>query len=138
MVLMDISQVNTSSKSFQVSLIFSLFSNFNNSYIEYKSWFNNNYPEITSYNIVNFYKLHILYNLSKEFDEILYLDFDVIPIKYENFFEEWDLSKGIAIMDGTAESQKDIATEHASLVNSKYQNNLAQIGIEYLESCMLR
>jgi hypothetical protein len=96
---------------------------YDNSYIEYKSWFNNNYPEITSYNIVNFYKLHILYNLSKEFDEILYLDFDVIPIKYENFFEEWDLSKGIAIMDGTAKSQTDIASEHTSLAMSKYKNN---------------
>ena len=96
---------------------------YDKSYIEYKSWFNNNYPEITSYNIVNFYKLHILYKLSKEFDEVLYLDFDVIPVKYENFFEEWDLSKGIIIMDGTAESQKEIATEYEDLMRSRYQIN---------------
>ena len=33
---------------------------------------------LTAYNIVNFYKIHLLYELSKNYDEILYLDFDVV------------------------------------------------------------
>ena len=57
------------------------------------------YPYLTAYNIVNFYKIHLLYELSKEYDEILYLDFDVVPMKYDNFFEHWDLTKGIAVLN---------------------------------------
>ena len=34
---------------------------YDNAYIEYKEWFNKNYPEITSYNIVNFYKILNIY-----------------------------------------------------------------------------
>lgn len=52
--------------------------------------------EISEYNIINFYKMFLLYKL--DYDEILYLDLDVIPVTKLNFFEEWDLSKGIAIM----------------------------------------
>ena len=52
--------------------------------------------EISEYNIINFYKMFLLYK--QEHDEILYLDMDVIPVTKLNFFEEWDLSKGIAVM----------------------------------------
>ena len=34
---------------------------------------------------------------------ILYLDFDVVPMKSDNFFERWDLSKNIAIKDNNAQ-----------------------------------
>ena len=47
------------------------------------------YPFITTYNVVNFYKIHLLYELSKQYDEILYLDFDVVPLTTENFFDKW-------------------------------------------------
>jgi hypothetical protein len=67
-------------------------------YIEYKNMFNKKYPEITSYNIVNFYKIHLMYEMSKHYDEILYLDFDAIPISNRNFFDYWDVTKnGVAI-----------------------------------------
>jgi len=66
-------------------------------YKKYHSFFKENYPEITSYNIVNFYKIHLLYELAKEYDEILYLDFDVVPVTNESFFDVWDLSKGICL-----------------------------------------
>jgi len=65
---------------------------------KYKEWFTNKYPMITSYNIVNFYKIHLMYELAKQYDEILYLDFDAVPLTQNNFFEAWDLSKGIAIL----------------------------------------
>jgi hypothetical protein len=67
-------------------------------YTRYKEWFNQKYPMITSYNIVNFYKIHCLYELSKQYDEILYIDFDVIPLSNKIFFDHWDLSKGMAIL----------------------------------------
>ena len=66
----------------------------------YCEWFNVNYPDVSFYNIVNFYKIHLLYELSKDYDEVLYLDMDVIPTTQESFFDVWDLSKGIAIKTG--------------------------------------
>lgn len=66
---------------------------YDENYIEFAQQFG---PEISEYNIINFYKMHLLYQL--DYDEILYLDFDVVPVTKLNFFEEWDLSKGIAIM----------------------------------------
>jgi len=57
------------------------------------------YPELTKYEVVNFYKIHLLEELSKDYDEILYLDFDAIPVCTDNFFEHWDLSKGIVVLN---------------------------------------
>jgi len=65
---------------------------------KYKEWFTSKYPMITSYNIVNFYKIHLMYELAKQYDEILYLDFDAVPLTRNSFFESWDLNKGIAIL----------------------------------------
>lgn len=77
-------------------------------FTDYRLWFEENYPEITYYNIVNFYKIHLLYKLAEEYDEILYMDMDVIPVTDLNFFEEFDLSKGYAIMTGTAQGQQSL------------------------------
>lgn len=69
---------------------------------EYKSYlemFLKKYPFITAYNVVNFYKIQKLYDLSEKYDELLYLDFDVIPTNTNNFFESFDLNKGIAIQN---------------------------------------
>ena len=57
------------------------------------------HPYLTTYNIVNFYKLHLLYELAKQYDEVLYLDFDVVPMQNIDFFEHWDLTKGIAVLN---------------------------------------
>jgi len=46
---------------------------------------------------INNYKHYVAYDLAHEYDEILYLDFDVIVNTDKNFFEENDLSKGIVI-----------------------------------------
>lgn len=70
-------------------------------YLDYQAWFQNKYPQITGYNIVNFYKLHLLYELANEYDEILYLDFDAVPVTAENFFDVWNLNDGIAIKTST-------------------------------------
>ena len=57
------------------------------------------HPYLTTYNIVNFYKIHLLYELAKQYDEVLYLDFDVVPMQNIDFFEHWDLTKGIAVLN---------------------------------------
>jgi hypothetical protein len=65
-------------------------------YLPYYTEMKKKYPQITDYNIINFYKIKLLYDLL-DYDEILYLDFDVVPITNENFFEAWNLDEGIAI-----------------------------------------
>ena len=75
---------------------------------KYKEWFTSKYPMITSYNIVNFYKIHLMSELAKQYDEILYLDFDAVPVSNKNFFEEWDLNKGIAILSNRSHIHTDV------------------------------
>jgi hypothetical protein len=70
---------------------------YDDKYQKLREWYNETYPFITEYNIVNFYKIHLMYELAEQYDEILYLDLDVLPVTKENFFEAHDLSKGIAI-----------------------------------------
>lgn len=47
----------------------------------------------SKYQDIQFYKLHKLEELAKEYDEILYLDMDVIPNTSKNIFDSFDLSK---------------------------------------------
>ena len=68
-------------------------------YVNYQKQMQSKYPYLTTYNVINFYKIHLLYELAKHYDEIVYLDFDVVPMKYDNFFEHWDLTKGIAVLN---------------------------------------
>ena len=97
----------------------------------YKKWFNHYYPQITEYNIVNFYKLQIMHELCRHYDEVLYLDFDVVPVTKENFFKEHDLSKGIAIKDNNNLAKKTLRelrnrpVESIRSPTAKYWNCLA-------------
>lgn len=85
-------------------------------YREYRDWFLETYPQITHYNIVNFYKIHCMYELAKEYDEILYLDYDVVPVTTENFFDAFNLNEGFAIMEGLAPTQKPFPKEPRTLI----------------------
>ena len=104
-------------------------------YVSFENNFVDNHSEISHYNIVNFYKIHLMYEMAKEYDEILYLDFDVIPITKKNFFEKFNLSKGAAIMTGTAPSQRpvrerDILLDFKHSVRSpmaKYWNTMCML-----------
>ena len=63
--------------------------------------------DLTGYEVVNFYKIHLLEELSKDYDEILYLDFDAVPLTNESFFDCWDLSKGICVYNNNDHIIKD-------------------------------
>src|SRR6056300_1183534 len=114
----------------QIGIPFKMFE-YDSSFILYKNKLQSKYPFLTTYNIVNFYKLHLLYELSKDYDEILYLDFDVVPMKSDNFFETWDLSKGIAIHHNTHKVIKmEAVTEYSQTIRSptsKYYNAQAML-----------
>lgn len=45
------------------------------------------------YNSIQFFKIKQLEKLAEEYDEILYLDLDVVPFVFKNFFKEHDMSK---------------------------------------------
>ena len=66
-------------------------------WVEYRDKLAKQYPQLTMYNIVNFYKIHLMYQLKEEYDEMLYIDLDVVPVTKESFFDAWDLSKGMVI-----------------------------------------
>jgi len=84
------------------------FFSYDEKYENYLKDFKQKFPQVPEYNIVNFYKLFLLYELSKEYDEILYLDFDVIPVTNINFFEEWNLNKGVVIFCPTERIDKKV------------------------------
>ena len=78
----------------EINVDYKLFTNDKN-WKEYRSKFEKEYPYISKYNIVNFYKIHLLYEMSEIYDEIAYLDFDVVPITKENIFNFYNLKNGI-------------------------------------------
>jgi hypothetical protein len=68
------------------------------SWRDFEAEYKRKYPFLTMYNIVNFYKIHLMYELAKQYDEILYLDLDVVPVTGENFFDVWNFDNGVAIL----------------------------------------
>ena len=69
----------------EIGVPFKLFE-YDTDFILYKDKLQRNYHYLTTYNVVNFYKIHLLYKLVQEYDEVLYLDFDVVPMTNDNFF----------------------------------------------------
>ncbi len=66
----------------------------------YKNTFESGYLGVDDdYVAINLYKHKLLRELAEEYDEILYVDFDVVFNTELNFFDEVDLSKGIAVKD---------------------------------------
>ncbi len=45
------------------------------------------------FDIINLYKIYLWEELGKDYDNVLYLDLDVIPNTTENFFETFDMNK---------------------------------------------
>ena len=112
----------------EIGVPFKLFE-YDTDFILYKDKLQRDYPYLTTYNVVNFYKIHLLYKLAQEYDEVLYLDFDVVPMTNDNFFKVWDLSKGIAIKDNNSQIiMMDDVTNRSQTIRSptaKYYNGQA-------------
>ena len=64
----------------------------------------------------------------KSNDEILYLDFDAIPLTDESFFDAWDLSKGICVYSNNDHVEKRSTTSHGiRSPSAKYYNCQAML-----------
>ena len=102
-----------------------------NKFKEYYDEMKSKYPFLTTYNIINFYKIYLLYKFSSKYDQMLYLDFDVVPNTTEDFFVVWDLSKGIAIANNNNKVARiEDITETSQTIrspNSKYYNAQAML-----------
>ena len=101
---------------------------YDNQYETFKKNLKSDFPELTGYEIINFYKIHLLYELVKKYDEILYLDFDAVPLTNESFFDAWDLSKGICVYSNNDHVEKRSTTSHGiRSPSAKYYNCQAML-----------
>ena len=97
-------------------------------YQSFEKSFKSDFPEFTGYEVINFYKIHLLYELAKKYDEILYLDFDTVPLTNESFFEAWDLSKGICVYNNNNHIKKDLTVSQSiRSPSAKYFNCQAML-----------
>tara|TARA_B100000579_G_scaffold383656_1_gene353615 strand:+ start:264 stop:1889 length:1626 start_codon:yes stop_codon:yes gene_type:complete len=76
------------------------------------------FPNISEYNIVNFYKIYLLDELSKKYDNVLYLDFDVVANKNIDFFEYNDVGRYICCQ---IQHVKDEIHINSKLYNRSYR-----------------
>ena len=101
---------------------------YDDQYKTFETNFKKDFPELTGYEIINFYKIHLLYHLAENYDEILYLDFDAVPLTDESFFDRWDLSKGICVYNNNSMIQKDRLVNHSiRSPSAKYFNCQAML-----------
>lgn len=71
-----------------------------------KLWGYNIFEEY--YQSMQHYKIYLLEELTKEYEEVLYLDLDVWPASLVNIFEEIDVNDGIAIRGFADDKPKDV------------------------------
>lgn len=109
-------------------------------YKKFAKWFTKNAPQISEYDIINFYKHYLMRNLADVYDEVCYFDLDIVPQTEENLFETFDLNK-IHVGDSNAESQwgRSVSLEfyNACIRNpsSKYYNAKALAEDADIEPC---
>ena len=97
-------------------------------YKQFKRNFLSDFPELTEYEVINFYKIYLLTDLAKEYDEILYLDFDVVPLTDEVFFDVWDLSNGICVYNNNKQVIRNRNVSHSiRSPSAKYFNCQAML-----------
>lgn len=66
----------------------------------YKAFFDTivtKYPEISEYDIVNFYKHRVMRDMADKYDLVCYIDFDVIPDTTEDIFDSHSLDTSFAV-----------------------------------------
>lgn len=101
---------------------------YDNKYKTFETNYKLLFSQLTGYEIINFYKIHLLYELAKKYDEILYLDFDAVPLTDESFFETWDLSKGICVYNNNDHVEKRSTAIHGiRSPSAKYYNCQAML-----------
>jgi len=104
-------------------------------YQTFEKSFLKDFPELTGYEIVNFYKIHLLYELAKNYDEILFLDFDAIPVTKDSFFDAWDLSKGICVYNNNAMVNKKMKPINEIIIDEIFPGKSIKTDEDILNHC---
>jgi len=96
------------------------------------------YSMISEYDIINFYKHWAMRKFAQDYDNVCYLDFDVVPNTDENVFNIFDNSNfGVAHSNDLAAWGKNIsATKYNTCIrnpSSKYWNTYAMLLEDGLE-----
>ena len=100
---------------------------------EYKDFckYMKDYPMISEYDIINFYKHWAMINFAMNYDQVCYLDFDVVPNTNENVFDIIQSGFGVAHSNDLAEWGKNISsTKYNTCIrnpSSKYWNTYAML-----------
>jgi hypothetical protein len=112
----------------KIGVIFKMYT-YDSRYRAFEEKFKRDFPEVTGYEIINFYKLHVLEQLAQSYDEILYLDFDAIPMNHsDNYFDAWDLSKGMCVLHNNDKVVHDVeASQSIRSPSAKYYNCQAML-----------
>jgi len=111
---------------------------YDNEYKKYVAYFKKNYPQISVYDIINFYKQELMMRYAETYDEVCYFDFDVVPNTDESIFDIVPKdSFGCAESNREAEWGKNIEIKWYNTCirnpSSKYWNchaMLNEIGLE--------
>ena len=87
---------------------------------------------MSQYDIVNFYKHLLMYELSYKYDNVCYFDFDVVPNTTESIFDTFDMNKfAVAHSNELAQWGKNVpAAEYNTCIrnpSSKYWNAYAML-----------
>lgn len=61
------------------------------------------FPDLSEYDVVNLYKIYLLDELTKRYDYVLYLDYDVVALNNIDFFEYVPVENAIGCYYSTAE-----------------------------------
>ena len=100
-------------------------------YLTYLAMMKAKHPHLSEYLIINFYKHQLMYDLANDYDQVLYVDFDVIFQTEESYFEAWDFSKGFHVW-------ADHFTEEAKAWDKNYKLHLrSMINKHYIAHAML-
>ena len=85
---------------------------------DFRKWIKSLDERISEYDVVNFYKIWLLYELKKEgYDNMLYLDHDVVVNTRVNFFDAFNLSNTVAC--NFSPELRDDATPQAMEIMAK-------------------
>lgn len=102
-------------------------------YQEFVEMFETDYPEVSHYDIVNFYKHWVMKELTDSYDAICYLDFDVIPNTTDSIFDAHDIENkfGCAHSNKLAEWGKKVSPKNYNTCirnpSTKYWNAHAML-----------
>ncbi len=86
-------------------------------YQEFFDYIKKHHPEISEYDIINFYKHRVMRNLAEEYKYVCYMDFDVIPNTTDCIFEAHNVDNMLAVaeMNRLAFRGKVVAAEDYNL-----------------------